>query len=124
MGPVPETDSRGARDTTQVDDQTQEDQEYNEQNLEQGEPEFDLAVDTYKGHADDDGQTDEDDDPHGRVDRGRPVLKQDAYRRDLGRDGQAIAVDQVVPVGFHYCEIQHSVRTISRVRGRCDVRDV
>lgn len=95
--PVAEADPIHPWDSTEVDDQAQDDEENNEEDLQDGKEELDFAVHPDQGNADDEGQHDDHDDPHGAVDVG-PELEEDADCRDLGRDGQPVSVDDVVSV--------------------------
>jgi hypothetical protein len=62
--PIPEADSRSARYASKVDDQSQDDQEDDEYDLEECEPEFNLAVDSDCRESYRNRQDDSDDDPY------------------------------------------------------------
>jgi hypothetical protein len=90
--PVPEADTRSTWHASKINDQSQDNQKDNEDDFEECEPEFNLAIDPNRRETYCDRQDDCDDNPYRGVNV-CPVLEEDADGADLRRDGQQISVD-------------------------------
>lgn len=93
--PVAETDALDALDAAARRDEAEDDQADNEQDLDDGKAELDLAKVAHLGERDHGRDDDEDDDPDGRVEVGAPEGDEHADGRDLGRDRKPVSVDNV-----------------------------
>lgn len=93
--PVPEANAWSARNATKVNHQSQDDQENDKEDLEEGEPEFDFAINPDGREPYRDREDDCDNDPDGLIDV-CPILEEDTDGADFSRDGKQVSVDKVV----------------------------
>lgn len=96
--PILEADAGSPRNSTKINDQSENNEKNNQEDLQDGKEELDLAEDPNKSHADDDSQEDENDDPKGAVDVG-PELKKDADGCDFGGNAEKVPINKVPPDG-------------------------
>jgi hypothetical protein len=95
--PVSEADAWSAGYATEINYQTQDDQENDKEDLEECEPELDFTVDTDCREAYRDCKDDCDNNPYRLIDI-RPVLEENADGAYLGRDREQVSVDEVIAV--------------------------
>ena len=83
--PISEPDPLDPVNTPQIDDETQNDETDDQENLDDGKEELDLAIDPDERESNEEGEEDEDDDEDGGVEVG-PKLEEDADSGYFGWD--------------------------------------